>query len=73
MLFGALRRFVTEDFKGALGAFTPCFIDVVVLGASNLFCLVHRLHASPSQLILLWPLATAATAYKVCDVTCCVA
>ncbi len=33
MLFGALRRFVTEDFKGALGAFTPCFIDVVVLGA----------------------------------------
>ncbi len=27
------RRFVTEDFKGALGAFTPCFIDIVVLGA----------------------------------------
>jgi len=34
----ARRRFVTEDFKGALGAFTPCFIDVVVLGAPMCWC-----------------------------------
>ena len=28
-----MRRLVKEDFKGALGAFTPCFTDIVILGA----------------------------------------
>ena len=29
-----VRRLVKEDFKGALGAFTPCFTDIVILGAN---------------------------------------
>ncbi len=71
MLFGALRRFVTEDFKGALGAFTPCFIDVVVLGAPIL-CGLYIGVATYFTVSTLWPLATAATVYEVCDVTCCI-
>ncbi|CAL8468910.1 g8451 [Coccomyxa elongata] len=28
-------QFVKEDFKGALGAFTPCFTDIVILGTAH--------------------------------------
>lgn len=58
MLSGALRRFVTEDFKGALGAFTPCFIDVVVLGAPIFVALYigcNMLHQVNSFRCGLWP------------------
>lgn len=41
-------RFVREDFKGALGAFTPCFTDIVILGKfslpyspSSVNCIIH--------------------------------
>ena len=27
-------RLVTEDFKNALGKFTPCFADIIILGES---------------------------------------
>ena len=27
-----VTRLVRDDFKGQLGAFTPCFTDVVILG-----------------------------------------
>ena len=28
----AVTRLVRDDFKGQLGAFTPCFTDIVILG-----------------------------------------
>ena len=28
----AFTRLVRDDFKGQLGAFTPCFTDIVILG-----------------------------------------
>ncbi len=27
-----ITRLVRDDFKGQLGAFTPCFTDIVILG-----------------------------------------
>jgi len=31
-LEAVVTRLVRDDFKGQLGAFTPCFTDVVILG-----------------------------------------
>jgi len=41
------RRMVTKDFKNALGKFTPCFADIVILGLAHLTAVVLcalRLH-----------------------------
>ena len=34
---GFCTRLVRDDFKGQLGAFTPCFTDIVILGAFRLY------------------------------------
>ena len=41
-------RLVRDDFKGQLGAFTPCFTDIVILGEIQSLFVDAHLHTHTS-------------------------